>query len=142
MTFGPQLEVLWLQSNKLSALTHLDACAVRLRELYAHDNQLVTLKGSLLRLKHIEVLDLADNTLRGLDKLLHALGKLPRLRVLRLVGNPCCEELRYRNRVLSALPKLLLLDEHWVRGSMQTCVQTCKKICPPPIHYLYRYRYA
>ncbi len=35
LALGPHVEVLWLQGNKLAALTHLDAC-IRLRELYAH----------------------------------------------------------------------------------------------------------
>lgn len=48
------------------------------------DNQICTLKGSLARLKHLTHLDLANNALRDLPKLLGRLEKLRALRELNL----------------------------------------------------------
>ena len=48
------------------------------------DNQICTLKGSLLTLKYLEVLDLSNNTLRDLDKVVATLSKLHYLRNLNL----------------------------------------------------------
>lgn len=107
------LEVLWLHDNKLSCLNNLDH-NIRIRQLYAHNNRLCTLKGSLLKLKFLTHLDVSHNQLKGLSKVLSTLQKLRFLQELNLQGNPCCEEPQYRLLMLSALPGLQLLDHHEV----------------------------
>lgn len=107
------LEVLWLNGNRLRAVDHLDA-NVRLKELYVHDNQLCTLKGSLHHLKFLEHLDLGNNSLGDLAKVLRQLERLRFLRHLNLQGNPCCEEPDYRLHVVYHVPWLEVLDWHQV----------------------------
>jgi Leucine-rich repeat (LRR) protein len=79
----PNLEVLWLNHNNLTALTHLDANS-RLQQLYVHSNKLVTLKGSLPKLKFLTHLDLSCNKLKHLGKVLASLQKLRFLKELNL----------------------------------------------------------
>lgn len=108
------LEVLWVNGNRLTEIAGLDGCA-RLRALFAHDNEIGTLRrGSLTRLRHLEELDLSNNRLRDLDRVLGVLMGLPRVRWLSLRGNPCCEEPDYRAVVLARLPGLDVLDQHLV----------------------------
>ncbi|KIY98907.1 Leucine-rich repeat-containing protein 23 [Monoraphidium neglectum] len=107
------LEALWLNGNALRCATGLDA-NTRLRELYLHDNQLCTLRGSLGRLKFLTHLDLGGNLLRDLPKVLARLERLRCLRHLNLQGNPCCEEPGYRLQVVHRLPWLEVLDWHQV----------------------------
>jgi len=52
------------------------------------DNQICTLKGSLLTFKFLEVLDLSNNLLRNLDKLMVTLSKLKYLKSLNLMLRP------------------------------------------------------
>ncbi|KAF8072374.1 LRRC72 [Scenedesmus sp. PABB004] len=130
------LEVLWAQGNNLTSLSGL--AAPRQKQLYAHvrargaaswslsssahhlttrrqlqDNAIATLKG-VAGLRHLEVLDLGGNRLRGLDRVLRVLARLRCLRELTLAGNPCAEEAGYRLQVVAALPALELLDHHQV----------------------------
>lgn len=57
------LECLWINGNRLSYITGLDR-NVRIKELYAHDNQIGTLQGSLTKMTFLEILDLSNNKLR------------------------------------------------------------------------------
>ncbi len=50
----------------------------------------------MLSFKFLESLDLSNNQLRDLDKLLKTLEKLKFIKNLNLTGNPCCEEPDYR----------------------------------------------
>ncbi|KAJ9533417.1 hypothetical protein QJQ45_026499, partial [Haematococcus lacustris] len=107
------LESLWLNNNKLKKLNNLDA-NIRIKTLYAHNNQICTLKGSLACLHFLDTLDLSNNQLRDLDKLVAQLGKLKFLKTLNLKGNPCCEEPDYRMLLVHRLPSLEVLDQHAV----------------------------
>eukprot|EP00877_Chromochloris_zofingiensis_P013649 jgi/Chrzof1/8538/Cz03g14240.t1 len=105
------LEVLWVNDNQLQAITNLDN-NIRMKELYAHNNKICTLKGSLKHFKFLQQLDLSNNQLRDLEKLTRTLEKLRFLTHLNLKGNPCCEEPDYRLLVIHAMPGLKVLDQH------------------------------
>jgi len=58
------LENLWVNDNKLSAITGLDA-NFRIKSLYAQNNGICTLRGSLHRFTFLETLDLSNNQARA-----------------------------------------------------------------------------
>jgi hypothetical protein len=103
------LETLWINGNKLEFLDDLDGC-MRLQHLYAQDNRLNTLDGSIPSLKHLRTLVLSNNALSNLEAVLAVLVNFPHLETLDLSDNPVAEEDRYRARVLKALPQLHSLD--------------------------------
>ncbi|ESL06260.1 hypothetical protein TRSC58_06068 [Trypanosoma rangeli SC58] len=83
----------------------------------------------LLCFKNLAVLDLSNNQLDNGEAVLLIMERLPRLRSLRLSGNPLVRSLpRYRKMVLARCPELLHLDDRpvfaderrlvtaWVRG--------------------------
>ncbi|EFJ52944.1 hypothetical protein VOLCADRAFT_120248 [Volvox carteri f. nagariensis] len=105
------LESLWINGNKLKKLNNLDN-QKRLKALYAHDNQICTLKGSLIDFKFLEILDLSNNQLRDLEKQIKVLEKFKFLHELNLKGNPMCEEPDYRHLVIHRMPALKVLDQH------------------------------
>uniref|UniRef100_A0A7S0WNL5 Uncharacterized protein n=1 Tax=Chlamydomonas leiostraca TaxID=1034604 RepID=A0A7S0WNL5_9CHLO len=107
------LECLWLNSNKLKKINNLDQ-NFRIKALYAQDNQICTLKGSLECFHFLETLDLSNNQLRDLDKLVRVLERFKFLKSLNLTGNPCCEEPDYRLLLVHRLPSLRVLDQHVV----------------------------
>ncbi|KAL0848975.1 hypothetical protein ABMA28_013361 [Loxostege sticticalis] len=59
---------------------------------------------------HITVLDLSDNDIYDLEPLLDVLMRLPNLRALLLVGNPCAVCAAYARTTLMRLPHLKWLD--------------------------------
>ncbi|KAF5833652.1 hypothetical protein DUNSADRAFT_9995 [Dunaliella salina] len=105
------LQSLWLNNNRLKKINNLDA-NFRIKALYVQDNQICTLKGSLLTFKFLEVLDLSNNLLRNLDKIIATLSKFKYLKNLNLMGNPCVEEPDYRMIVIYNIPSLQILDLH------------------------------
>mmetsp|Transcript_18694 Transcript_18694/g.40191 ORF Transcript_18694/g.40191 Transcript_18694/m.40191 type:complete len:364 (+) Transcript_18694:241-1332(+) len=107
------LESLWLNGNRLKKINNLDA-NFRIKVLCVQDNQICTLKGSLPCFKFLEQLDLSNNHLRDLDKMLDTLDRFQFLTHLNLKGNPCCEEPDYRLRVIHRMPRLKVLDMHVV----------------------------
>ena len=76
----------------------------------AQNNSIVSVAGSLRIMNYLEVLDLSNNHLRNLKKILDGLEHLRFLKTLSLAGNPCCEEPGYRMMVLSAITSLNVLD--------------------------------
>jgi Ca2+-binding EF-hand superfamily protein len=105
------LETLWLNGNRLQRINGLDTNK-RIKKLYASKNQINSLKGSLLAFKHIEELDLSDNSLSNLDRCLETLELFMLLRKLWLQNNPISQEVDYRLRVLARIPSLEILDNH------------------------------
>lgn len=99
----PNLEILYLNDNKLESIEGLDA-NFRVKNLYLFNNKLKTLEGSLEYLKHLEVLLLYSNELRDLDKNIEFLKNYPNLKTLDIFDNPLCEEPNYRLRVVYNLP--------------------------------------
>ena len=81
----PNLEILSLSSNQISSLTPLSAC-LNLREIY-----------------------LRNNNINSFEELYH-LRHLFNLKVLWLEGNPICEDIFYREKVLNLLPQVIYLD--------------------------------
>jgi Leucine-rich repeat (LRR) protein len=107
------LESLWLNNNCLQALNHLND-NFRIRELYVHDNNICTLKGSLHCFKFLSVLDLSNNQLGNLQKVVAMLAPFMFLENLNLSGNPCCQQVQYRLVVIHAIPSLVVLDLHMI----------------------------
>ena len=88
------LEVLWLNDNKLSKLKGLEH-NFRLKQLYLHNNRLATITNAsccLPKLHHLELLQLENNLLQDLKATLKVLQGLPFLTHLYLAGNPLANE--------------------------------------------------
>lgn len=103
------LEVLYLNGNKLPSLDGLEEC-FRIKELYADHNLLATLEGPIEDMKFLAELDVSYNKLADLDWQLETLGRCQYIKALDMRGNPCSQEVRYRQRVLAAVPSLDMLD--------------------------------
>jgi len=132
------LEVLWLNGNRLHFLEDLDT-NVRVRELYAHDNQLRTLAGSISKFKFLNVLHVSGNRLHGLHATLDVLCGFQYLHHLELFGNPLSEETDYRLHVLKRLPWLEVFDRHAVTEEelqraawLGTSKEVARESAPPP----------
>ena len=110
------LEVLWLNDNKLSKVKGLED-NFRLKHLYLHNNRIASLVNSsccLKELKHLETLQLQGNMLQDLQATLKVLVKLTSLRQLNMQGNPLTNEQSYREWVIYTLPWLEVLDNFGV----------------------------
>ena len=81
----PNLEIISLSSNHISSLNPLSAC-LNLREIY-----------------------LRNNNINSFEELYH-LRHLFNLKVLWLEGNPICDDIFYREKVLNLLPQVIYLD--------------------------------
>lgn len=107
----PNLEVVWLNDNKLKEVQGLDT-NFRIKELYLHDNHLKTLSGSIPKLLHLRKLTLYNNELSDLDTVLGHLKPLGYLQHLELFENPLAEEQNYRKRLVAGLTTVQVLDRH------------------------------
>ena len=81
----PNLEILSLSSNRISSLSPLSAC-LNMREIYLRNNNIISFE-ELNHLRH-----------------------LFNLKVLWLEGNPICDDIFYREKVLNLLPQIIYLD--------------------------------
>lgn len=81
------LEVLWVHDNQLRAINCLEH-NTRIKQLYAHNNRLCTLRGSITQLKFLTHLDISHNQLKRLDKVTATLQKLRFLQELNLQVSP------------------------------------------------------
>ena len=79
------LEVLSLSANKISTLSSLSNC-LNLREIYLRNNNINTFEE------------------------LNHLRPLLNLKILWLEGNPICDDVLYREKVLNLLPQIIFLD--------------------------------
>jgi hypothetical protein len=118
------LEVLWLNGNKLERVEDLDD-NIRLRKLYIQNNKVHTLKGSFggktatgeelpSKFKFLEALHASNNLIHGLHATLDILSKLRLITELDLFGNPLAEETDYRLHVIRRIPSLQVFDRHVV----------------------------
>ena len=82
------LEVLWLNNNKIERVVNLDQ-NFRIKQLAVQDNVIRSLKGSLRYFKFLAFLDLENNNLRDLQEVLAHLEHFQFLKTLNLKGNPC-----------------------------------------------------
>ncbi|OQR90371.1 hypothetical protein ACHHYP_05584 [Achlya hypogyna] len=105
------LEVLWVNDNNIEKLTGLDTC-FRIKYLYAQNNRIATVEGSLLHFTFLRELRLFNNRLQDLHATLRTLSKLLHLHDLDLFGNPLAEEENYRLHVIAAIPSLEVFDRH------------------------------
>ena len=108
------VEVLWLQGNRLTSLGAALERNSRLKQVYLANNRLRSL-GTGLDAKFLNVLDLSHNSLSNLAGLLGVLARNQYLTTLDLTGNPVAEEDQYRLRVLSAMPTLQMFDGRSVK---------------------------
>lgn len=107
----PNLEVLWLNDNKLKSVQGLDQNP-RIKELYLHNNMIKTLDGSLEKLFHLRTVTLYNNELSDLDQTMTYFKNLQYLTHIELFDNPLAEEQHYRKRVIFSLKFLQLFDRH------------------------------
>lgn len=105
------LEVLWLNNNNLTEIRGLDK-NFRIKELYVHNNRLKTLKGSISKMGHLQILSAYNNQLSDLDKNLDFLSDFTYLEHLNLYDNPLSEEPYYQKKVIYHLKSLKLFDRH------------------------------
>ncbi|KDO26500.1 hypothetical protein SPRG_07903, partial [Saprolegnia parasitica CBS 223.65] len=105
------LEVLWINDNNIEKLTGLDTC-FRIKYLFAQNNRISTVDGSLLHFTFLRELRLFNNRLQDLHATLRTLSKLLHLHDLDLFGNPLAEEENYRLHVIAAIPSLEVFDRH------------------------------
>jgi hypothetical protein len=108
-----QLEALWLNDNNLTALHGFDSNPT-LQAIYAHNNGIYTLAGSLQNLKYLRSLSLYSNKLRDLKATLPYIRHLQYLIALDLFDNPLANEPNYRLLCIWTFPSLHVLDRHEV----------------------------
>lgn len=82
--------------------------------------------NGIKKFKFLEVLLLANNKLRDLDRFLVQLTKFQYLKQLDLFGNPLAEEPDYRMKIIYLMPQILTLDRHMVTVAERI---KAKKIC-------------
>jgi Leucine-rich repeat (LRR) protein len=95
LTRYKQLQALWLNDNSLTALHGFD-CNPTLQAIYAHNNGIYTLAGSLQNVKYLRSLSLYNNKLRDLKATLPYIRHLQYLVALDLFDNPLANEPNYR----------------------------------------------
>ena len=106
------LEVLWINDNRLSRLDGLSA-NFRIKTLYAHNNRISSLKDSSIEdMTFLSSLTLYNNKLSDFKGILDILQRRRHLHHLDLFGNPIAEEKDYRLHVIKMLPWLAVLDRH------------------------------
>ena len=121
------LEVLWLNDNKLTQVSGLlpddsvrpsytsNEGAIglrRLKQLYLSDNCIEHLPSDIERMRYLEVLLLANNQLRNMEVICQKLAQLKSLTQLDLFGNPLAEESNYYLYVVHHLPSVQFFDRH------------------------------
>mmetsp|Transcript_7459 Transcript_7459/g.11044 ORF Transcript_7459/g.11044 Transcript_7459/m.11044 type:complete len:437 (+) Transcript_7459:726-2036(+) len=137
------LEVLWLNDNKISRIDNLipnnhedlhkqsvmnkkkALGCTRLRELYLHQNRITEIPPELRKIKFLRTLSLHHNRLRNLDAVLEQLKHFQFLEQLDLFENPVANEKLYKERVLVTFPKLHVFDRHVIDDDERA---TAKKI--------------
>ena len=72
--------------SKIEKVEHLDS-NFRIKHLYAHNNKIKTLEGSIANMPHLETLSISNNELRDLDKNIEFLKKYTGLKQLGIIKN-------------------------------------------------------
>lgn len=103
------LDTLWINNNKLTSLRGLEN-NFRLQHLFAHQNNIRRIQGTLQPFKFLSELSLDGNLLDSTEDVLDELSNLKYLRNLNLFGNSIAQEDGYRLRLLAELPWIDVLD--------------------------------
>ena len=108
--FFVNLEIVWLNNNFLSDLDGLKE-NFRLKEIYLKNNKFEHLNPIIFKkLKNLVVLDFEDNKLFEFEKNLKIFKGLKYLKNLNLIGNPMCNEIHFRLKVILEMPYLQILN--------------------------------
>ena len=84
---------------------------------------IASLKGSIRHFTFLQILNLEDNCISDLHKVLETVHSFQFLRQLVLKGNPCCLESNYRLHTIHRVPSLHVLDYHVVTDQERQSVQ-------------------
>ena len=99
---------------------------MRIKRLYAYNNNIVTLDGSLGTFTFLDTLVIYNNNLADLHAQLEILGQMRHLEELDMHGNPLAEETNYRLHVIKNLPWLHVLDRHIITPEERALAATVK----------------
>ncbi|CAF0984916.1 unnamed protein product [Rotaria sordida] len=105
----PNLNCLSIDGNHLQDLEFIKT-NFALAELYAGNNHISNIKGSLSQLKNLRILHLQNNQISNLNNLTYELRHLSALEDLNLFDNPVTFVHGYRSTIIDLLPKLRVLD--------------------------------
>jgi len=103
-----KLKKLALSNNKIRAIPSLEA-NFELQELRLNGNKIIKIPDTMRLNPRLKILDLGKNLIKDWSDV-ENLAQLPKLKSLTLAGNPLAAESDYRERVLSILPNLKILD--------------------------------
>ena len=84
---------------------------------------ITTIKGSIRHFTFLRILNLENNCISDLHKVLETFHSFQFLRQLVLKGNPCCLESNYRLHTIYRVPSLHVLDYHVVTDQERLQVQ-------------------
>jgi len=104
------LTELYLASNGLNSLEGLSSL-VNLKRLHARDNAIASLNGISASLKHLEYINLRQNSVASVAEAVK-LAVLPSIRAIVLSDNPVTEASEYRMEMLVAIRNLQRLDKN------------------------------
>ena len=86
-------------------------------------NMINSLQGSIRHFSFLQILNMENNCLSDLHKVLETIHSFQFLRELVLKGNPCCLESNYRLHTIHRVPSLHVLDYHVVTDQERIQVQ-------------------
>ena len=84
---------------------------------------ITSLQGSIRHFAFLQILNLENNSLTDLHKVLETVHSFQFLHTLVLKGNPCCLESNYRLHTIHRVPSLHVLDYHVVTDQEKAQVQ-------------------
>uniref|UniRef100_A0A6B2LHR9 U2A'/phosphoprotein 32 family A C-terminal domain-containing protein n=1 Tax=Arcella intermedia TaxID=1963864 RepID=A0A6B2LHR9_9EUKA len=118
--YGPQAKELAVTFCRLTKINNLEKFS-ELNSLVLDNNEISCDNNVFPSLPHLETLWVNNNNIQNLDRFLSSVrGKLPNLKYLSMLKNPCCPNYfvgkgsndykQYRAEVLKELPTLKFLD--------------------------------
>ncbi|CAF2526815.1 unnamed protein product [Rotaria sp. Silwood2] len=116
LSIFPHLNCLSIDGNHLQDLEFIKT-NFALAELYAGNNHISNIKGSLNQLKNLRVLHLQNNQISNLNKLVYELRHLSALEDLNLFDNPVTFVQGYKSIIIDLLPKLRVLDRKTISNA-------------------------
>ncbi|CAF0716822.1 unnamed protein product [Adineta steineri] len=112
----PKLVCLSIDGNHLQDLGFIKK-NYTLAELYAGNNHISTVKGSLSQLTNLRVLHLQNNQISNINHLAHELRHLSALEDLNLFDNPITFVRGYKSTMIDLFPKLRILDRKTISNT-------------------------